>query len=117
MAKRITQPTKTPMPSLDPQARRRSFDEVATGYTLELARQEAARCVDCKSRACVAGCPVGIDIPRFVRQVASGDVSAAYRTLSERNMLPSVCGRVCPQETQCEQRCTLGVRFQPVAIG
>jgi glutamate synthase (NADPH) small chain len=117
MAKRITQPTKTPMPCLDPQARRRSFDEVATGYTLELARQEAARCVDCKNRPCVAGCPVGIDIPAFVRQVASGDISAAYRTLSERNLLPSICGRVCPQETQCEQRCTLGVRFQPVAIG
>ena len=105
------------MPCLDAQARRHTFDEVATGYTLALAQQEAARCVDCRNRPCVAGCPVGIDIPGFVRQVAAGDIAGAYRTIVDHNPLPSVCGRVCPQETQCERRCTLGVRFEPVAIG
>jgi glutamate synthase (NADPH/NADH) small chain len=105
------------MATLDPVVRRRSFDEVACGYPIELARQEAARCIECRNRPCVAGCPVEIDIPRFVRQVADGEFAAAYRTIADRNLLPGICGRVCPQEDQCERRCTLGVRFQPVAIG
>jgi len=105
------------MPTVDPTVRRRSFDEVACGYTPALARQEADRCIVCKNRPCIAGCPVEIDIPTFVRQVADGDFDAAYRTLSDKNLLPAVCGRVCPQEDQCEQKCTLGVRNEPVAIG
>jgi glutamate synthase (NADPH) small chain len=117
MPKKIGLKTKTPMPTVDAAARRRSFDEVTTGYTLELARQEAGRCIECKNRPCVEGCPVEIDIPSFVRQVADGDLAAAFHTLSDKNLLPAVCGRVCPQEDQCEKRCTLGVRFEPVAIG
>jgi glutamate synthase (NADPH/NADH) small chain len=117
MAKRIGQKTKTPMPTVDPALRRRSFDEVTSGYTPALARQEADRCIACKNTPCIAGCPVEIDIPTFVRQVADGDFDGAFRTVSDKNLLPAVCGRVCPQEDQCEQRCTLGVRNEPVAIG
>jgi glutamate synthase (NADPH/NADH) small chain len=117
MSKKIGLKTKTPMPTADAAARRHSFDEVTTGYTLDLARQEAARCIECKNRPCVEGCPVEIDIPRFVRQIADGDIAGAFQTLSDKNLLPAVCGRVCPQEDQCEKRCTLGVRFEAVAIG
>lgn len=117
MAKKITQKTKTPMPCADPQARARMFDEVALGYTEEMARAEANRCIECKNRPCVAGCPVEIDIPRFVRQVAEGRFEDAFHTVTAKNMLPAICGRVCPQEDQCEKVCTLGVRFEPVAIG
>ena len=117
MAKKIGQRTKTPMPTVDPGVRRRSFDEVASGYSVELARQEAQRCIECKNRPCVEGCPVEIDIPSFVKKVADGDLPGAYETLSDKNLLPAICGRVCPQEDQCEKRCTLGVRFEPVAIG
>lgn len=105
------------MPTVDASVRRRSFDEVASGYSLELARQEAERCIQCKNRPCVEGCPVEIDIPTFVRKVAEGDIAGAYGTLSDKNLLPAICGRVCPQEDQCEKLCTLGVRFEPVAIG
>ena len=117
MAKKIGQKTKTPMPTEAPDVRRHTFGEVALGYSTELAVQEAARCIECKNMPCVAGCPVEIDIPAFVRQVAAGDFDGAYHTLSQKNVLPAVCGRVCPQEDQCEQKCTLGVRFEPVAIG
>lgn len=117
MPKKIGQKAKTPMPTLDPGVRRRSFEEVAIGYTVDLARQEASRCIECRNRPCVEGCPVEIDIPLFVRQVADGNFGGAFQTLSEANLLPAVCGRVCPQEDQCEKRCTLGVRFEPVAIG
>jgi glutamate synthase (NADPH) small chain len=117
MAKKIGQRTKTPMPCVDPQVRRRTFDEVAEGYTLDMARQEAVRCIECKNRPCIEGCPVEIDIPTFVRQIADGDIEAAYRTIADRNLLAAVCGRVCPQEEQCEARCTLGVKFEPVSIG
>jgi glutamate synthase (NADPH/NADH) small chain len=117
MAKKIGQKTKTPMPTETPAVRRHTFGEVALGYSAELAVQEATRCIECKNMPCVAGCPVEIDIPGFVRQVAAGDFDGAYYTLSEKNVLPAVCGRVCPQEDQCEQKCTLGVRFEPVAIG
>lgn len=117
MSKKIGLKTKTPMPTADAAARRHSFDEVTTGYTLDLARQEAARCIECKNRPCVEGCPVEIDIPTFVRQIADGDIAGAFQTLSDKNLLPAVCGRVCPQEDQCEKRCTLGVRFEAVAIG
>ena len=117
MARRITQKTKTPMPCADPVERRRTFGEVAQGYTEQLAIAEAARCIVCKNTPCIAGCPVEIDIPAFVEQTSRGDFHAAFRTLTEKNVLPAICGRVCPQEDQCEKLCTLGVRFEPVAIG
>jgi glutamate synthase (NADPH) small chain len=117
MSKKIGQRTKTPMPLVAPAVRRRSFDEVASGYTLDMARQEAERCIQCKNRPCIEGCPVEIDIPSFVGKVAAGDLTGAYTTLNDKNLLPAICGRVCPQEDQCEKRCTLGVRFEPVAIG
>src|SRR3989339_739433 len=93
---------KNVMPVLDPQLRIQTFDEVALGYTLEQAQDEAKRCLDCKHKPCVNGCPVGIDIPRFIHSVIEGDIEAAYQIISESSLLPSVCGRVCPQETQCE---------------
>ncbi len=117
MAKKITQKTKTPMPCVDPEVRRRTFSEVSFGYTEEQAVGEANRCILCKNSPCVAGCPVEIDIPRFIQQVADGDFNAAFATVAEKNVLGSICGRVCPQEDQCEKKCTLGVRFEPVAIG
>lgn len=117
MAKKITGKTKIPMPCADPVARSRTFDEVASGYTSAMAVAEADRCILCRNRPCVAGCPVEIDIPLFVQQVARGDFDGAFQTLSEKNVLPAICGRVCPQEDQCEKECTLGVRFESVAIG
>lgn len=117
MAKKIGQKVKTPMPCRDAQERRTSFAEVATGYTREMAIQEANRCIECKNRPCIAGCPVEIDIPKFLVELAGGDVPAAFQTLTARNVLPAICGRVCPQEEQCEARCTLGVKFEPVSIG
>src|SRR5574342_981267 len=117
MAKRITQKTKTAMPCADPSERRHTFNEVASGYTAEMAISEANRCIQCKNRPCVAGCPVEIDIPAFVEQMSLGRFEDAYRTLSQKNILPAICGRVCPQEDQCEKVCTLGVKFEPVAIG
>src|SRR5512144_2050509 len=117
MAKKIGLKTKTPMPCADPAERRKGFGEVALGYTIEMAVQEADRCIQCKNKPCVAGCPVEIDIPTFVRQVSEGDFQGAFNTLMAKNVLPSICGRVCPQEEQCEKLCTLGVKFQPVGIG
>jgi glutamate synthase (NADPH/NADH) small chain len=117
MAKKIAQKTKTPMPCAEPDERRHTFGEVATGYTDEMAIGEANRCIQCKNTPCIAGCPVEIDIPKFIQQVAEGDFTAAYHTLSNKNVLPAICGRVCPQEDQCEKVCTLGVKFEPVAIG
>src|SRR5512142_1593034 len=117
MAKKIGLKTKTSMPCADPGERRHTFGEVALGYTLEMARQEADRCIQCKNKPCVAGCPVEIDIPAFVRQVSEGDFQGAFNTLMAKNVLPSICGRVCPQEEQSEQLCTLGVKFEPVGIG
>jgi glutamate synthase (NADPH) small chain len=117
MAKKIGLKTKTPMPCADPAERRHGFNEVALGYTLEMAVQEANRCIECKNKPCVAGCPVEIDIPTFVRQVSDGDFQAAFNTVMAKNVLPSICGRVCPQEEQCEKLCTLGVKFEPVGIG
>ena len=117
MAKKIGLKTKTSMPARDALERAKSFDEVALGYTVEMALQEANRCIECKNQPCIAGCPVEIDIPKFVKEVAAGDFKAAWVTLSEKNLLPAICGRVCPQEEQCEQKCTLGCKFEPVAIG
>jgi len=110
-------PKKRPMPKQEPFERVRNFDEVALGYTPELAREEAARCLACKKPYCVDGCPVGIDIPRFVQATLAGDFAAGIRIIKERNALPAVCGRVCPQESQCEAVCVLGRKREPVAIG
>jgi glutamate synthase (NADPH) small chain len=117
MARRITQKTKVPMPSADPALRRRTFGEVALGYTEAMAVAEAERCILCRNTPCVAGCPVEVDIPAFIRQMIDRAFDDAYRTIAAQNALPAVCGRVCPQEDQCEKRCTLGVRFEPIAIG
>ncbi|HHY98997.1 MAG TPA: NADPH-dependent glutamate synthase [Firmicutes bacterium] len=108
---------RNPMPKQDPQERIRNFSEVALGYPEELARQEAARCIKCPKRPCVSGCPVGVDIPDFIELVTKGKYLEAAQKIKEKNSLPAICGRVCPQETQCEIQCTLGKRGEPVAIG
>ncbi len=117
MAKVNTDPKKTPMPLLDAAARARSFDEVAVGYSDSDAANEAARCLNCKNPACVSGCPVGIKIPDFIAKIREGDIDGAYRVISMDSSLPAVCGRVCPQETQCESRCVRGIKGEPVGIG
>ena len=108
---------KNEMPAQDPQVRRRNFDEVTLGYTKEQAIDEARRCLNCKNRPCVSGCPVRIRIPEFIEKVAAGDFAAAYEILSDSTSLPAVCGRVCPQENQCEGKCVRGIKGEPVAIG
>ena len=110
-------PNKTPMPSQDPKVRAHNFLEVSQGYTEEMALQEAQRCLNCKHRPCVSGCPVRIRIPDFIAQVAAGDYAAAYDIISESSNLPAVCGRVCPQENQCEKLCVRGKKGEPVGIG
>lgn len=110
-------PKRTEMPVQDPKVRARNFDEVALGYTPALASAEAQRCLNCKNRPCVEGCPVNIDIPDFITKIKENDIEGAYEIITRSSSLPSVCGRVCPQETQCESLCTLGIRFEPVAIG
>ena len=109
--------TKVPVPEQDPQARSHNFEEVCLGYTKEQAMEEAQRCLHCKNKPCVAGCPVNIRIPEFIEKVAAGDFQAAYEVISDTNALPGVSGRVCPQETQCEMHCVRGVKGEPVAIG
>lgn len=108
---------RTPMPEQPPEQRVKNFDEVACGYRLEDALVEADRCLDCADEPCVRGCPVGIDIPGFIRQVAGRNFHGAYDVITRTNLLPSVCGRVCPQESQCEGVCTVGETLEPVAIG
>ncbi len=105
------------MPRQDPKVRARNFNEVALGYSLEQAQEEASRCIQCKKRSCVAGCPVGVDIPEFIRAVRDGDMAEAVRILKSKNSLPGICGRVCPQETQCEANCALARKDAPIAIG
>lgn len=109
--------TKNEMPVQDPKVRSRNFDEVALGYTEEQAVDEANRCLNCKHKPCVSGCPVCIDIPAFIEKVKERDFAAAYEILSKSSSLPAVCGRVCPQETQCESKCVRGIKGEPVAIG
>jgi len=108
---------KNEMPSQPPEIRAHNFDEVALGYAEEQARDEARRCLNCKQKPCVAGCPVLIDIPAFLMKTADGDYEAAYQIIRRTSSLPAVCGRVCPQETQCEQLCVRGVKGEPVGIG
>ena len=105
------------MPEQEPKVRARNFDEVPFGYTPELAQLEASRCLQCKKPKCIEGCPVEVEIPAFVKLVSEGDFAGAARKLKERNSLPAVCGRVCPQEDQCEKVCVVGKKDQPVAIG
>lgn len=108
---------KNEMPVQNPDVRNRNFDEVALGYTEEQAIDEAKRCLQCKNKPCTQGCPVQIDIPSFIHQVAEGNFEEAYKIITESSSLPAICGRVCPQETQCEKRCVRGIKGEPVAIG
>ena len=110
-------PNKHPMPTQDPKVRAHNFDEVALGYTEQMAVEEADRCLNCKKPLCVEGCPVGIDIPSFIQKVKVGEFEQAYRIITESSSLPAVCGRVCPQENQCEGRCVRGVKGEAVGIG
>jgi glutamate synthase (NADPH) small chain len=114
---REIEPTKVPMPERDPAARSRTFDEVSLGYSLSEALREAERCLQCTRPTCIAGCPVSVDIPRFIRHLLVRDVDGALGVIQETNVLPSVCGRVCPQESQCESQCVIGRKLEPVAIG
>ena len=109
--------TKNEMPSQAPDVRNRNFDEVALGYTEEMAIDEAKRCLNCKNKPCIAGCPVKIHIPEFIAKTAEGDFEGAYQIIAKSSSLPAVCGRVCPQESQCESKCIRGVKGEPVAIG
>jgi glutamate synthase (NADPH/NADH) small chain len=105
------------MPRQDPKARARNFEEVALGYTERMAVTEAKRCIQCKKPLCVSGCPVAVQIPEFIDLIAKRDFAGAIKKIKETNTLPAVCGRVCPQEDQCEKVCTLGIKYEPVAIG
>ncbi len=115
--KREIKPNKVRMREQDPRERIHNFDEVPLGYTPELAQREAERCLQCRVPRCVKGCPVEVDIPGFIRLIRKGDFIGAARKIKETNNLPAICGRVCPQETQCEKFCVLGKKFEPVAIG
>ena len=111
------QPNKHPMPVQEATVRAKNFKEVALGYSPEIAVAEAERCLNCKNHPCVTGSPVNISIPEFIAKVKEKDFEGAYRIISQSSSLPAVCGRVCPQETQCESKCALGIKFEPVAIG
>ena len=110
-------PKKCPMPSQEPNVRNKNFKEVALGYTEEMAVNEAKRCLQCKNHPCRSGCPVEIDIPGFIKHVAEGDFEAAYNVIAQSSALPAVCGRVCPQEHQCEGKCVRGIKGESVGIG
>jgi glutamate synthase (NADPH) small chain len=109
--------TRAAMPEQAPEVRKHNFLEVPTGYTMTMAQEEAARCLQCRKPGCVAGCPVGVDIPGFISLITEGDMTGAIRNLWGKNALPAVCGRVCPQEIQCEAKCIVGKKGDPVAIG
>ena len=109
--------TKVPMPTQDPQVRCTNFEEVTTGYTAEMALEESQRCLHCKNKPCVNGCPVNVNIPDFIEKVREGDFEGAYQIISVTSSLPAVCGRVCPQESQCEKNCVRGIKGEAVAIG
>lgn len=115
--KRNMDPKKCPMPSQEPDVRNKNFKEVALGYTYEMAVNEAKRCLNCPKKPCQSGCPVGIDIPAFISKVAEEDMEGAFEILSASSALPAVCGRVCPQETQCEGKCVRGIKGESVGIG
>ena len=111
------EPKKHEMPSQAPEVRAHNFDEVALGYTAEIAVEEAKRCLECKNQPCVSSCPVNISIPEFISHIKEADFEGAYKVITRTSSLPAVCGRVCPQETQCESKCTMGIKFEPVGIG
>ena len=117
MMKINNSPVKNPMPSQEPDVRNKNFLEVALGYEEATALDEAARCLHCKNMPCVNGCPVNIEIPDFISRIKEQDFEGAYQVISRSSSLPAVCGRVCPQESQCECHCTLGIKFEPVGIG
>ena len=108
---------RVPTSERDPKERARNFEEVNLGYTAEQAIEEAKRCLQCKNRPCVAGCPVEVYIPEFIKLISEGDFKGAIAKNKEKNNLPGICGRVCPQESQCEAKCTLGVKGDPASIG
>ena len=108
---------KVPVREQEPKVRATNFYEVCLGYNMEEAMEEANRCIGCKNAQCVKGCPVSIDIPGFIAKVKTGDVEGAYGVISESSALPAVCGRVCPQESQCEGKCIRGIKGEPVSIG
>ena len=110
-------PKKCPMPVQEPDIRKNNFDEVALGYTYEMAVEEAKRCMNCKNKPCRSACPVSIDIPAFIERVANEDMEGAYEIISQSSSLPAVCGRVCPQERQCESKCIRGLKGESVGIG
>lgn len=117
MAKTKDKAGRVSMPEQPPEVRKRNFDEVPLGYTVQMAQEEAARCLQCKKPGCVAGCPVQVDIPGFIQLITEGDFTAAIRYIWSQNALPAVCGRVCPQEMQCEGQCIVGKKGEPIAIG
>ena len=108
---------KTPVREQDAKVRATNFEEVCLGYNKEEAMEEASRCINCKNAQCIKGCPVSINIPGFIEKVKEGDVEAAYQVISESSALPAVCGRVCPQESQCEGKCIRGIKGEPISIG
>lgn len=108
---------KTPIPEQEPNVRNKNFKEVSLGYTEEQAKNEAARCLNCKHKPCISGCPVNVRIPEFIMKIGEGDYESAYEILTSTNSLPAVCGRVCPQESQCEQKCVRAIKGEPVGIG
>lgn len=110
-------PKKLEMPVQAPQVRNSNFEEVALGYTVEMAQEEAARCLHCKTKPCVSGCPVNVNIPDFIAEITKGNFQGAYEIIKETSSLPAVCGRVCPQESQCEAKCVRGIKTESVAIG
>ncbi|HJA81955.1 MAG TPA: NADPH-dependent glutamate synthase [Candidatus Mediterraneibacter intestinipullorum] len=108
---------KVPVKEQDPKVRATNFDEVCLGYTLEEAMDEATRCLDCRNAKCIQGCPVSIDIPAFIQEVKEGNIEEAYKVIGRSSALPAICGRVCPQESQCEGKCIRGIKGEPVSIG
>ena len=117
MAKANMSPERNPMPTQDAAVRAHNFNEVALGYTEDMATDEAMRCLNCKNMPCVDGCPVKVHIPEFIAKIKEGDFEGAYQVIAKSSSLPAVCGRVCPQETQCESKCVRGIKGQSVGIG
>ena len=108
---------KVPVREQDPKVRATNFEEVCLGYNQEEAQAEAARCINCKNAQCIKGCPVAIDIPKFIHEVKEGQFAEAAATIAKSSALPAVCGRVCPQESQCEGKCIRGIKGEPISIG
>ena len=108
---------KVPVREQEPKVRAANFEEVCLGYNQEEAMEEASRCINCKNAKCISGCPVAIDIPGFIKEVKEGNIEEAYKVIGKSSALPAICGRVCPQESQCEGKCIRGIKGEPVSIG